>query len=165
LPDTRARCAQPSQLADSARRTYLGEWCRTNLPFADFELNSLESSLGYPDEIFDLVYAFSVFTHLRESLQFHWIKELARMLRPGGLLLLTVHGRSYMPSLDREEAARFESGQLVVREPRLSGSDFCATLHPEHYVREILGQRLEILDYSAAPTRDANQDAVLFLKP
>jgi SAM-dependent methyltransferase len=144
---------------------YLIDWCRANLPFAEFELNTLESPLSYPDETFDLAYALSVFTHLRESLQRLWIKELTRVLRPGGLLLLTVHGRRYTDWLTSEEAERFESGQLVVRGSELSGSDFCATFHPERYVGEVLGQELEMLDYSVAPTRDSHQDGALFLKP
>lgn len=154
-----------SRLRGTDYNPYLIDWCRANLLFAEFELNALDSSLGYPDETFDLVYAYSVFTHLRESLQHHWIRELTRVLRSDGLLVLTVHGRSYMDWLDHEEAERFEAGQLVVRESGLSGTDFCATFHPQRYVRETLGQGLEMLDYSVAPTRDAHQDAVLFLKP
>jgi SAM-dependent methyltransferase len=33
------------------------EWCRLNLPFADFETNGLAPPLAFDDEAFDLVYA------------------------------------------------------------------------------------------------------------
>ena len=49
--------------------------------------------LDFDDESFDLVYALSVFTHLTAELQLAWRDELLRVLRPGGLLLLTTHGR------------------------------------------------------------------------
>ena len=67
------------------------EWDRANIPFARFEVNGL-SSLPYPDESFDLVLAISVVTHFDEELQLKWLEELRRVLRPGGLLLMTVVG-------------------------------------------------------------------------
>jgi len=63
----------------------LVSWCEENLDFASFEVNELEGRLGYEDGKFDFVYALSVFTHLTEAQCFHWIKELSRALRPGGI--------------------------------------------------------------------------------
>jgi SAM-dependent methyltransferase len=40
---------------------------------------------------FDVVFTISVFTHLDEGPQEAWLAELARLLRPGGLLLATTH--------------------------------------------------------------------------
>ena len=83
------------------------------------------------DESFDLVYALSVFTHLTAELQLAWRDELRRVLRPGGLLLLTTHGRSYLPRLDDDERARFERGELVVRWGDVAGTNLCSAYHPE----------------------------------
>jgi ubiquinone/menaquinone biosynthesis C-methylase UbiE len=47
--------------------------------------------LEYEDSKFDFVYALSVFTHLDETLQFQWLLELRRVLRPEGILILTVY--------------------------------------------------------------------------
>lgn len=44
------------------------------------------------DNSFDLAIGFSVFTHLDEVHQDAWLKELARVVEPGGNLLLTVSG-------------------------------------------------------------------------
>src|SRR5947208_884804 len=79
------------------------------------EVNGLAPPLAFDDASFDLVYALSVFTHLTGDLQVAWRDELRRVLRPGGRLLITTHGRSYVPRLDVEERERFESGELVVR--------------------------------------------------
>jgi SAM-dependent methyltransferase len=144
---------------------HLVAWCRANLRFADFNVNGPEPPLPYREATFDLIYAMSVLTHLQESSQMSWMTELKRVLKHGGRLLVTVHGRSYLDWLDPAEAKSFESGNLVVRQSELSGSDFCATFHPEQFVRDTLGQGLEVLDYSTAPVRDAHQDAVLFRKP
>ena len=68
------------------------KWNRAHMPFARFEVNGKEPPLPYPDGAFDLVMAVSVVTHLSEELQFAWLRELARVMRPGGVLLMTVHG-------------------------------------------------------------------------
>jgi SAM-dependent methyltransferase len=116
------------------------DWCRTNLRFARFEANRLAPPLAFADESFDLVYALSVFTHLTDDLQLAWRDELRRVLRPGGRLLLTTHGRSYLPRLDDEERARFERGELVVRWNDLPGTNLCSAYHPEAYLRETFAQ-------------------------
>ncbi|HEX7389885.1 MAG TPA: class I SAM-dependent methyltransferase [Acidiphilium sp.] len=40
----------------------------------------------------DLILSHSVFTHLPEDVQFAWLGELARLLKPGGTLIASVHG-------------------------------------------------------------------------
>ncbi len=45
-----------------------------------------------PDQSFDLVLANSVFTHLKLDTAKAWIKEIRRLLRPGGIALLSFHG-------------------------------------------------------------------------
>ena len=67
------------------------QWCRDNLKFAKFGVNNALPPLEYEDNKFDLVYAMSVFTHLDEGRQFQWLSELGRVLRPKGILILTVY--------------------------------------------------------------------------
>jgi SAM-dependent methyltransferase len=135
------------------------EWCRRNLAFARFERNALEPPLVFESESFDLVYALSVFTHLTAELQVAWRDELRRVLRPGGVLLVTTHGRSYLPKLDDEERGRFERGELVVRWGDVPGSNLCSAYHPEAYLRDTFAQGfdLEKLEPEGAlgnPTQD-----------
>lgn len=47
-----------------------------------------------PEDHFDLVYAISVMTHLTHEVQEAWLRELARITRPGGLVLLTFAGHT-----------------------------------------------------------------------
>jgi SAM-dependent methyltransferase len=121
-------------------------WCVGNLPYARFSVNTLRPPLDYPSEFFDAVYAFSVFTHLPADLQRPWAQELSRILKPTGLLLLTVHGDSYRSRLSSEERSRYSAGELVVRRPRVAGTNLCTTFHPEAYVRGEFAQGLEVLD-------------------
>jgi SAM-dependent methyltransferase len=141
------------------------DWCRTNQPFARFEQNALAPPLVFEDESFDLVYALSVFTHLTAELQVAWRDELRRVLRPGGRLLLTTHGRSYVPRLDDDERARFERGELVVRWGDVPGTNLCSAYHPERYLRESLAQGFTFLTLEPEGARgNPTQDLVLLRK-
>jgi SAM-dependent methyltransferase len=51
------------------------------------------SPLPYRDGQFDFVYGLSVFTHLSFDLQLRRAAEIHRILEPGGVALLTFHGR------------------------------------------------------------------------
>lgn len=116
------------------------DWCRKNLRSFEFRVNTLSGALPYESETFDFIYSFSVFTHLREPLQFHWIDELSRVLKPRGYIYLTTHGEHYLPALNESEQAQFKRGELVVREEEQSGSNRCAVFHPPGYVRETLAR-------------------------
>ncbi len=140
-------------------------WCRENLPFARFEENALAPPLVFEDEGFDLVYALSVFTHLTGDLQVAWRDELRRVLRPGGLLLLTTHGRSYVPRLGDGERERFERGELVVRWGDVAGTNLCSAYHPEAYLRDTFAEGFAFLELEAEGARgNPTQDLVLLRK-
>ena len=141
------------------------DWCRANLGFARFETNALVPPLVFTDESFDLVYALSVFTHLPAELQLAWRDELLRVLGRGGRLLLTTHGRSYVPRLDDDERKRFERGELVVRWTGLPGTNLCSAYHPEHYLRETFADGFEFLELQREGARgNPTQDLVLLRK-
>jgi SAM-dependent methyltransferase len=141
------------------------EWCRANMPFARFALNRLEPPLAFADESFDLVYALSVFTHLTTELQLAWRDELRRVLRPGGRLILTTHGRSYLPRLDADERTRFESGELVVRWSDLPGTNLCSAYHPEPYLRNTFADGFVFVELEPEGARgNPTQDIVLLRK-
>jgi SAM-dependent methyltransferase len=140
-------------------------WCRTNLPFARFASNDLAPPLDHVDASFDLVYALSVFTHLPEDLQHAWARELARLLRPGGFLLLTTHGERYRERLTPVERADFDAGRLVVRWPEGAGTNLCSVFHPRAYVEERLAGRLDVAEFVAEGAKgNPHQDLYLLRK-
>jgi SAM-dependent methyltransferase len=140
---------------------YLVDWCSQNLRFARFVTNDGSPPLRYDEDAFDFVYAISVFTHLDASLQLPWMRELRRVLRPDGLLYLTLHGRGRLDELGDAERARFEAGDLVVRGAGDVGTNACSAYHPEPYVRETFAEGWEVLDYVADGADDVQQDALL----
>jgi SAM-dependent methyltransferase len=68
-------------------------WCARNLP-GEYAFTGMQPPLPFPDGHFDLVYGLSVFTHFREPLQDAWLEELRRVVRPGGIVMVTTHGRT-----------------------------------------------------------------------
>jgi 2-polyprenyl-3-methyl-5-hydroxy-6-metoxy-1,4-benzoquinol methylase len=145
----------------------LVRWCVANLRFAQFSANELAPPLDYPEELFDAVYAISIVTHLPEELEQAWIAELSRILKPGGLLLLTTHGASYLERLAPEERERYEAGEVVVRWAAVAGTNLCTTFHPEAYVRERLATELELLEFTpeGGAVGSPRQDLAVFKRP
>jgi SAM-dependent methyltransferase len=137
------------------------------LPFANFQVNGLAPPLAYEDAEFSLVYAFSVFTHLTENLQIAWMKELRRVLRPGGHLLISTHGEPYIRRLNDRERERFERGEVVVKNNVNSpGSNTCSAYHPPEYVRSRLASDFEVVDFLAEGARgNPVQDLYILRRP
>jgi SAM-dependent methyltransferase len=154
----------PGDVAGSDLSAPAVAWCRRNLR-GRFEANRIEPPLAFDDESFDLVYALSVFTHLTADLQLAWRDELRRVLRAGGRLLLTTHGRAYLPRLDGHERERFEHGELVVRWGEVAGSNLCSAYHPERYLRDTFASGFAFLELEPEGARgNPTQDLVLLQK-
>lgn len=113
-------------------------WCAGNLPHLWATRNELAPPTPYVSGSFDLIYALSVFSHLDESLQSAWLAEYRRLLRPGGLLVLSLLGEQLDHRLDQGERRRFARGEMVVQRPRMAGSNLCTVYHPDSYVRDNL---------------------------
>jgi SAM-dependent methyltransferase len=67
-------------------------WCQANLRNMLTGLNGMDPPMPVADAEMDFVYAMSVFTHLPEEPARGWLRDLARVLVPGGVLTLTTHG-------------------------------------------------------------------------
>jgi SAM-dependent methyltransferase len=140
-------------------------WCDENLPFAQTTVNALSPPLPYGDSSFELVYAFSVMTHLSEELQRAWLSELRRVLRPGGYLLISTLGEYYASRnrLTAEERAAFAQGKLVVLYERSAGTSLCSAYHPPEYVRRELADGFDHVAFRAAAD-DGRHDIHLLRK-
>lgn len=106
-------------------------WCQAHLPPPIAVRHSrLDPPLPYPEGSFDLVQAVSVLTHLSLERQRRWLAELARVLVPGGTLLLTLHGPLYVHLLtDAAAQRRFADTGYLEGAGAAEGANAFATFH------------------------------------
>ncbi|HUW25577.1 MAG TPA: class I SAM-dependent methyltransferase [Gallionella sp.] len=114
------------------------KWCQNSFDDIEFYLNGLAPPLPLQSHSIDIVYAISVFTHLSEPMHHAWVGELLRVLKPGGLLLITVHGEEKIKNLLPDELSIFNSGNLVVRENVAEGKKHFLAYQSENFVRNKL---------------------------
>ena len=67
-------------------------WCLENIKSVEFSVVPLYPPTHYPCNEFDLIISYSVLTHLPCEAQICWLKEMQRILVPGGLFLATLNG-------------------------------------------------------------------------
>jgi SAM-dependent methyltransferase len=70
--------------------------CREHFRTGHFELVQPTPPTRLPRASFDVVYAYSVFSHLNEAVSLAWIEELTATLKPGGLLIVTTQARRFI---------------------------------------------------------------------
>ena len=81
----------------------MATWCAASLPDVASVHVGVRPPLPFPDADFDLVYSFSVFTHLDQESSHEWLSELRRILRPQALLVATTHGHPFVRNIQRSE--------------------------------------------------------------
>lgn len=65
--------------------------------------------LPFPDGHFDVVIAYSVFTHLPEHVHRHWLQEISRVTRRGGVAVFTLESKRFLEFV-RDEAPKGTHG-------------------------------------------------------
>lgn len=110
------------------------QWCKENISGVNFSVNSINPPLTYQENFFNAIYALSVFTHLSEKNHYTWIRELYRILKPGGVLLITTQGNSFTGKLSSAEKEIFDKGRIVVRGKVKEGHRTFSAFHPEKFM-------------------------------
>ena len=159
-------------------------WLGHAHPEIDARANGPAPPAPFEAGSFDLVYSISVFTHLNERSQFAWLHEVARVLKPGGIALLTTHGPELLeayrsgrrPGMTEAQRSALraspplaDAGFVFAAEARSAWSsrryrgvesDYGLAFHSHAYVRDRWADDLEILDIVPAAI-NWRQDAVL----
>jgi SAM-dependent methyltransferase len=142
-------------------------WCAGNLPFAAFAPNGPLPPLPYGAGAFDLVLAVSVFTHINESAGLLWMRELRRVIEPGGVAVVTLRGNAYRDELSAEEAAVVDSAGIVFVESPFWDGRFPAwyntTHHTRAYAEATFGQQFDVLSYASEAL--GRQDMIVLRRP
>ncbi len=147
---------------------------RSTNPWAKVSANSQLPPLDFPDKSLDLIYLYSVFSHLSEEAHDAWIDEFARVLRPGGLLIATTWQREFIewcaaaregrpspvqhPSAlrafpDTEKSlAAYDAGQFCHTATGASGATLTADFYgetciPREYAERRWSGRFDVIDF------------------
>jgi SAM-dependent methyltransferase len=122
------------------------KWLRENLsPPLHVLRNGPSPPLALPDGQFDLIWAFSVFTHLTDTWS-AWLTEMHRLLKPDGILIATVFGpghTSFGEQLIDDE--RIGMNVLYPDAPWETGGPL--VLHSKWWLAAHWGRAFGILDF------------------
>ena len=153
-------------------------WVRENLPWIETSRTDGMPPLPYADGSFDLVYNHSVMTHLNSAYQDAWLAELRRVLRPGGILTLTVSGRNAFqifldafpigaPEREFHSKNLLSRGIYFIDQDQWSGDFpefYHTTFHEVSYIFNHWAEFLEVRCYIGRGALDY-QDMVVLQKP
>lgn len=161
------------------------EAARSENRWCNFELIGPFPPTPFLANTFDIIYLFSVFSHLSEDLQLKLLPEFWRILRPGGILIATTRTRDFIILCERlrqranipvnedgckrsfigTEAflSRYDEG-LFCHSPSGGGgilepSFYGESCIPRKYVENVWTEWFEILEYRRADRR-CNQNTI-----
>ena len=72
------------------------QYARELNPFSQFFVVDGMPPMPFEDSSFDLIIAYSVFSHLNEDVSREWVKEITRVIQPGGLVFFTTQGSDFL---------------------------------------------------------------------
>lgn len=143
----------------------LVEWCKKNLGFGQFDINGLDPPTQFPRSQFDLIYLFSVFTHLDIATQKRWLAEFWRILRKDGFLMVSVHGDGHAANLPEASYRVYKKLGHCVLSRHAEGRNVCASYQNEIFSRSLFTKKFDVVDFlPGAMTCCGNQDLYLLRK-
>jgi SAM-dependent methyltransferase len=120
-----------------------------------------QASLPQADAFFDLVYAFSVFTHLTDEWG-GWLLELHRVLKPQGLLFATFLNEAQWKDFGQGTWDEDRVGMNVIKKWNPWDGGGPIVFHSEWWIHEHWGRAFEILSIEHRdPEEPEGQGAVL----
>lgn len=129
----------------------LTQFCTAAYPFAQIGTNQLMPPTQYENEQFDLVYQFSVFTHLMPENQKLWLDEFRRIIRPGKYLIFSTQGEFFMKNrrdyITDEMIQKLEENGILTVHSDVEGSNTAGTFQTRAFTENLLGDDWKILYY------------------
>lgn len=137
---------------------------RTGLPATLAKSEVRPENLPFKGIKFDLIYAFSIFTHLPEDIALQCLSAMRKSINEDGLLIFTVrpasiwHDRKH-PLADEMKKRHYNEG--FVFECNLNNSDYGISSISREYIRKLPSWRLERIGLSMSDS----QQVLVCLRP
>ena len=135
-------------------------WCAANL-LGQYRINRLKPPMPFADGEFDLLYAMSVLTHLKLETAEAWLDDFARVLRPGGLAIVSFHDEDLAPTgLKPDEEARW-----VLNTQVMEGSNYMGAFTTRAAFADICRRAFEVLEIVPSRPAEGHQALAVLRKP
>lgn len=141
------------------------EWCANSFPDIRFFQNDVAPPLDLEDDSIDIAYCNSVFTHLSDDLWRQWIAELARVVRPFGLISFTNASWKFAYRYSESERQGYLRGIPIYHEWDEVGRRDYFSWHPPQYVRRVFLAGLEEVEFVSSDDAGLNKDLWLARVP
>jgi SAM-dependent methyltransferase len=157
-------------------------WLSNNCPEIRTQALDPEGALPFVDGLFDLVFGISVFTHIPERLTKFYIDELARTIKPGGIMLQSFHGYHNVENVAKgpKEKGLYPSDVSSLKDAgvyfksysaeELSLMDFTSkteygiATHSKEYLLDAFGSHFDVLSIDEGQRPLVTQDLYVFRK-
>ena len=148
------------------------EYLTKSFPKVQAYKNNYEPPLIYPSNFFDIIYSVSVWTHLPLNLQEPWLDEMHRILKPGGLALITTIGVYGYERRTHLQAANYPREDLIsagikycdydnIEDIPGVGKSYGATYQTIAYLRNHWNKMFSILDIQEGIIDNLNDLVIL----
>lgn len=107
----------------------LVEYCSKNIK-GNFKVNNIDPPLDFSQNFFDVIIAYSVFTHLKKAKIEHWFKEFNRVLKVGGIAAFT------FSSIDRLKFMKIFSSKEIINSYGIKNLDKFLIEYDNYYYYE-----------------------------
>ncbi|HVY14688.1 MAG TPA: class I SAM-dependent methyltransferase [Rhodopila sp.] len=171
-PEVKENQWQVTGVDVSARRI---EWMRRNFP-PEFQVytGSFLPVMPFEDNTFDIIYGMSVFTHIKYLWDL-WLLELRRILKPGGVLIQSVHTEhawDYFVDHADDPAVRDSLGPMIINHKQMPADfvyygdlDKNQVFWKKDIVVEFWGRYFDDVKVYPPPERYSYQNWVVARKP
>ncbi|MBU4263827.1 MAG: class I SAM-dependent methyltransferase [Proteobacteria bacterium] len=127
-------------------------WCRENMA-SSYAVNDRQPPLSGADGQYDLIIAIAVFRHLSVADQKSWLAEFKRLLAPGGICLISLHGHFCWKDFSAEDQLCLQEKGFLMKEivdpyqRSVFPAWYRAAYHSRAFATELYGNFFEIMDY------------------
>ncbi len=138
-------------------------WAKHALPGIEFKLCELSPPLPYVQDSTDAIISISILTHLSAKRHSEWLSELARILKPGGVLMVTTHGDGYREILTPAQQTDYDKGELVIQEFEKEGHRLFAAFQPPTTFRNLFRQDFKEISHTPGRTESWGRQQDIWL--